>query len=112
VTDKIRVVLAEDQRMVLDALAALLELEDDVVVVAKAADGKAALAAVREHTPDVFVTDIEMPHLTGPDVVREIRGGETRTVVLTTFARAGYMRRALEVGASAYVLDEDMFDFR
>lgn len=104
VTGKIRVVLAEDQRMVLDALAALLDLEDDVVVVAKAADGEAALAAVRDHEPDVLVTDIEMPRLTGLDVVREIRGEATRTVVLTTFARAGYLRRALDVGASAYVL--------
>jgi two-component system, NarL family, response regulator DesR len=104
-TAKIRVVLAEDQRMVLDALAALLELESDVAVVAKAADGKAALEAVRRHEPDVFVTDIEMPELTGLDVVRRIRGETmTRTVILTTFARAGYLRKALEVGASAYVL--------
>lgn len=104
-TDKIRVVLAEDQRMVLDALATLLELEGDVVVVAKAADGHAALAAVRRNKPDVFVTDIEMPGMTGLDVVSEIRGeGETRSVILTTFARAGYLRKALQVGASAYVL--------
>ena len=101
-TDKIRVVLAEDQRMVLDALATLLELEGDVVVVAKAADGPAALTAVRSNKPDVFVTDIEMPGMTGLDVVSEIRGeGETRIVVLTPFARAGYLRKALQVGASA-----------
>jgi two-component system, NarL family, response regulator DesR len=105
VTDKIRVVLAEDQRMLLDALAALLELEDDLTVVAKAADGKAALEAVRRSKPNVFVTDIEMPELSGLDVVSRIRNETaTRTVILTTFARAGYLRKALEVGASAYVL--------
>lgn len=104
-THKIRVVLAEDQRMVLDALATLLELEGDVAVVAKAADGAAALEAVRSNKPDVFVTDIEMPELTGLEVVSRIRGEiATRAVILTTFARAGYLRKALEVGASAYVL--------
>jgi len=105
VTDKIRVVLAEDQRMVLDALATLLELEGDIAVVAKAHDGRAALAAVQLNKPDVFVTDIEMPELTGLDVVRQIKGQTpTRAVILTTFARAGYLRKALEAGASAYVL--------
>jgi two-component system, NarL family, response regulator DesR len=105
VTDKIRVVLAEDQRMVLDALAALLDLEGDVAVVAKAADGKAALEAVRRCKPNILVTDIEMPELTGLEVASRIRGETaTRTVILTTFARAGYLRKALQVGASAYVL--------
>jgi two-component system response regulator DesR len=105
VAEKIRVVLAEDQRMVLDALAALLEMEGDIAVVAKAHDGRAALAAIRAHNPDVFVTDIEMPEMTGLDVVSQIKGQSgARVVVVTTFARAGYLRRALEVGASAYVL--------
>jgi two-component system, NarL family, response regulator DesR len=104
-TPKIRVVLAEDQRMVLDALATLLELERDIAVVARAQDGTAALAAIREHKPDVFITDIEMPGMNGLDVVREMKGlSAARTLVVTTFARAGYLRRALEVGASGYVL--------
>jgi two-component system response regulator DesR len=104
-TAKIRVVIAEDQRMVLDALAALLEMEGDIAVIAKAQDGNSALTAVRSSQPDVFVTDIEMPGLTGLDIVSRMRGqGATRTIILTTFARAGYLRRALEVGASAYVL--------
>jgi two-component system response regulator DesR len=105
VTEKIRVVLAEDQRMLLDALATLLELERDIVVVARAQDGKRALDAIREHKPDVFITDIEMPEMTGLDVVRQMKGVCTaRAVIVTTFARAGYLRRALEVGASGYVL--------
>jgi two-component system response regulator DesR len=105
VTEKIRVVLAEDQRMVLDALATLLELEGDIVVVARTQDGKRALDAIREHKPDVFITDIEMPEITGLDVVRQMKGiCGARAVIVTTFARAGYLRRALEVGASGYIL--------
>jgi two-component system response regulator DesR len=105
VTEKIRVVLAEDQRMVLDALATLLELERDIAVVARAQDGKRALDAIREHKPDVFVTDIEMPEMSGLDVVRQMKTlCATRALIVTTFARAGYLRRALEVGASGYVL--------
>lgn len=104
-TEKIRVVLAEDQRMLLDALATLLELERDIVVVARAQDGTQALAAIREHKPDVFITDIEMPGMTGLDVVQQMKGFCTaRVLIVTTFARAGYLRRALEVGASGYVL--------
>ncbi len=101
--DKIRVVIAEDQRMVLGALAALLSLENDIEVVAQASDGTAALAMVREHRPDVLITDVEMPGTSGLDVAAALRG-QTRVIVLTNFARAGYLRRALEAGVSGYVL--------
>jgi two-component system response regulator DesR len=102
---KIRVVIAEDQRMVLGALAALLSLEDDIEVVAQASDGTAALAMVREHQPDVLITDVEMPLLSGLDVARLLQGQtQARVIVLTNFARAGYLRRALEAGVSGYVL--------
>jgi two-component system, NarL family, response regulator DesR len=102
---KIRVVIAEDQRMVLGALAALLSLEDDIEVVAQAGDGAAALAMVREHRPDVLITDVEMPLVSGLDVAQLLQGqAQTRVVVLTNFARAGYLRRALEAGVSGYVL--------
>ena len=67
---RIKVVIAEDQRMVLGALAALLSLEDDIEVVAQASDGAAALAMVREHQPDVLITDVEMPLMSGLDVAR------------------------------------------
>jgi two-component system response regulator DesR len=70
-TSKIRVVIAEDQRMVLGALAALLSLESDIEVVAQASDGTAALALVREHRPDVLITDVEMPGLSGLDVAQQ-----------------------------------------
>lgn len=103
--NKIRVVIAEDQRMVLGALAALLSLEDDIEVVAEATDGTAALALVRERQPDVLITDVEMPGMSGLDVAQLLQGTvQTRVIVLTNFARAGYLRRALEAGVSGYVL--------
>lgn len=104
----IHVVLAEDQVMVLGALAALLEIEGDIRVVAQARNGKEALVAVLEHKPDVFITDIEMPEMTGLDVAVELkrRHTGTRVIILTTFARAGYLRRSLEAGASGYLLKD------
>ncbi len=101
---KIRVVLAEDQEMVLGALAALLEMEGDIAVVAQARNGKQALEAVRKHEPDVLITDIEMPEMTGLDAACAIKGGTTRVIIVTTFARPGYLRRAMEAGATGYVL--------
>jgi two-component system response regulator DesR len=104
----IRVVLAEDQTLVLGALAALLGLERDIEVVATAPDGDAALKLVREHGPDVLVTDIEMPGLTGIELAavakREVP--KTRVIIVTTFARPGYLRRALDAGVSGYLLKD------
>lgn len=101
---KIRVVLAEDQETVLGALAALLGMEPDIDVVAQARDGRAALDAVRAHAPDVLIADIEMPELGGLEVASELRDSGTRVVILTTFARSGYLRRALEAGVAGYLL--------
>ena len=104
----IRVVLAEDQRMMLGALGVLLGLEDDLDVVGTALDGDEALRLVVSLTPDVLLTDIEMPGLSGLDVAAEIRrqGLSTRVVILTTFARSGYLRRALDAGAAGYLLKD------
>jgi len=104
----IRVVIAEDQGMVLGALAALLEIQGDISVVAQARNGKEALQAVLSHKPDVFLTDIEMPEMTGLDVAGELKRNRstTRVIILTTFARAGYLRRALDAGASGYLLKD------
>src|ERR1039458_6612162 len=106
--DKIRVVIAEDQAMVLGALAALLEMEDDIEVVARAGSGDEALQAVLQTRPQVFITDIEMPTLSGLEVAAELkrRNVSVRVIILTTFARAGYLRRALEAGASGYLLKD------
>jgi len=104
----IRVVIAEDQTMVLGALVALLEMESDIEVVAQARNGKLALSAVEREKPDVLITDIEMPELSGLEVAGEIKRSNqrTRVIILTTFARPGYLRRALEAGASAYLLKD------
>jgi two-component system response regulator DesR len=104
----IRVVVAEDQSMVLGALAALLEIERDIQVVGRATDGQLALDLVAAEVPDVLVTDIEMPRLSGLDVAVAVkeRHAKTRVVILTTFARAGYLRRALDAGALGYLLKD------
>jgi two-component system response regulator DesR len=105
---KIRIVLAEDQTMVAGALKALLEIEDDLSVVATAANGKEALAAVLREKPEVLITDIEMPVMTGLALANEVRERKlkTRIIILTTFARAGYLRRALDAGAHGYLLKD------
>jgi two-component system response regulator DesR len=104
----IRILVAEDQTMVLGALTALLEIEDDFEVVAQARSGDEALSLALKHRPDIVVTDIEMPGLTGLDLAARLRekGCNCRVVILTTFARPGYLRRALEVGASGYLLKD------
>ena len=102
----IRVLIAEDQSMVAGALAALLQIEGDIEVVGTARDGREALDLARDLHPDVVVTDIEMPEMSGLELAKRLRdeGGRERVVILTTFARPGYLRRALDAGASGYVL--------
>ncbi len=104
----IRVLIAEDQSMVLGALAALLEIESDIEVVGRAGNGREALELVERHRPDVLLTDIEMPEMTGLEAAAEIARRElpTRVVILTTFARSGYLRRALDAGAAGYLLKD------
>jgi len=104
----IRLVLAEDQGLVLGAISALLSLEGDLEVVGQATDGQAALELCRTLAPDVLVTDIEMPRLSGLDVAERLRaeGSPVRVIIVTTFGRAGYLRRALEVGARGYLLKD------
>ncbi|KQZ59952.1 MULTISPECIES: response regulator transcription factor [unclassified Lysobacter] len=104
----IRLVLAEDQAMVRGALAALLNLESDLEVVAAVGDGEAAWTAVQRLQPDLLVTDIEMPHMTGIELAQRLResGLETRVVIVTTFGRSGYLRRALDAGVRGYLLKD------
>lgn len=104
----IRVLIAEDQTMLRGALAALLELEDDIHVVAQAADGREAQRLEREHHPDIVVTDIEMPQITGLELAMHLKdsGSQARVIILTTFARPGYLRRALDAGARGYLLKD------
>jgi two-component system, NarL family, response regulator DesR len=104
----IRVILAEDQAMVLGALSALLELEADISVIATTANGRDAVEAVARLKPDVLVTDIEMPQMTGLELAASLRTNHpnVRTIILTTFARPGYLRRALDAGARGYLLKD------
>lgn len=104
----ITVVLAEDQLMVLGALGTLLGLEADITVAGTASDGEEAVRLVEALRPDVLLTDIEMPKMTGLEVAAEVRrrGMPTRVVILTTFARSGYLRRALDAGAVGYLLKD------
>ncbi len=108
----IRLVIAEDQALVLGALASLLELEPDMQVIGRATDGAAALDLVRNLQPDILASDIEMPNLTGLDVAQAIADARmpTRVVIVTTFGRAGYLRRALDAGVRGYLLKDSPVD--
>jgi two-component system, NarL family, response regulator DesR len=106
-TPVIRVVIAEDQAMVLGALAALLEMEEDISVIAQVRNGRDALHAVLAQQPDVLITDIEMPEMTGLELARWLKDRSTaKVIVVTTFARPGYLRRALDAGAQGYLLKD------
>ena len=104
----IRIVIAEDQALVLGALVALLGLEDDLDVVGTAGNGKDALALCRELRPDIVLTDVEMPQMTGLELAAQLaeRGLPCKVVIVTTFARSGYLRRALEAGVRGYLLKD------
>ncbi|WP_345746540.1 response regulator transcription factor [Streptomyces sp. ODS28] len=104
----IRLLLAEDQVMIREALAALLDLEEDIEVAAQVGRGDEVLAAVREHRPDVALLDIEMPGASGLDTAAELRatGQNLKIVILTTFGRPGYLRRAMESGADAFLVKD------
>ena len=104
----IKVLIAEDQSLILGALAALLDMEEDIEIVARAANGKDALKLALETRPDVVVTDIEMPGMTGLEFAGALREKEhpARIIIVTTFARPGYLRRALSVGVRGYLLKD------
>ncbi|MBT2644967.1 MULTISPECIES: response regulator transcription factor [Bacillaceae] len=102
----IRIVIAEDQRMLLGALGSLLSLEDDMEVVGKASNGEEAVALAKELSPDVCVMDIEMPGKTGLEAAEELKGLGCKVIILTTFARSGYFQRALKAGVSGYLLKD------
>ena len=102
----IRVLVAEDQAMVLGALSALLDLEDDIDVVARARDGAEAMKLAERLEPDVVLTDIEMPRVTGLELASRLVGRGMRVIILTTFARPGYLRRALDAGVRGYLLKD------
>ncbi|MGH8361958.1 MAG: response regulator [Gammaproteobacteria bacterium] len=104
----IKLLVAEDQGMILGALAAMLDLEEDMSVVARAPNGKQALKLVAEFNPDVVVTDIEMPGMTGLEFAAALKEKHhpAKVIIVTTFARPGYLRRALDAGVKGYLLKD------
>ena len=102
----IKIVIAEDQRMLLGALASLLDLEEDMKVVGRASNGEEAVMMVQLHKPDICIMDIEMPAMSGLEAAESIKGSGTKVMILTTFARAGYFERAVKAGVNAYLLKD------
>ncbi|SFC80300.1 two component transcriptional regulator, LuxR family [Bacillus sp. OV322] len=102
----IRIVLAEDQRMMLGALGLLLDLEEDMEVVGKASNGKEAICLAASQKPDVCIMDIEMPEKSGLEAAEELKDSGIKVIILTTFARSGYFQRALKAGVSGYLLKD------
>ncbi|MFB5282929.1 response regulator [Peribacillus sp. Hz7] len=102
----IRIVIAEDQRMLLGALGSLLDFEEDMEVVGKASNGEEALELVNRLKPDICIMDIEMPVKSGLDVAEEIQNQACKVIILTTFARTGYFERARKAGVSGYLLKD------
>lgn len=108
----IRIVIAEDQRMLRGALAALLDLEDDLEVIGQAGDGAEALMLIQSLKPDVVLMDIEMPLMSGLDVAAKLQeiSSPCRVIILTTFARPGYFERAVKIGVQGYLLKDESSD--
>ncbi|WP_166980026.1 response regulator transcription factor [Paramicrobacterium fandaimingii] len=108
----ISIVIAEDQTMMRSALTTLLELEGDLRVVAGVGRGDDVADAVRQHTPDIALLDIEMPGKSGLDAISDVRreSPTTAVIVVTTFGRAGYLRRAMDAGARGFLVKDDPVD--
>lgn len=104
----IRIIIAEDQRMLRGALAALLDLEDDIEVVGQAANGEEALMLIEKLNPHVAIMDIEMPVQSGLDVAETVqkRGLPCKVMIVTTFARPGYFERAMKANVHGYLLKD------
>jgi two-component system response regulator DesR len=108
----IRVLLAEDQAMIREALAALLSFEDDIEVVAQVGRGDEVTRAARDAKPDVALLDIEMPGMDGLSAATALRAAcpDVKIIILTTFGRPGYLRRAMESGASGFIVKDSPAD--
>ena len=102
----IRIVIAEDQRMLFGAFASLIDLEEDMQVVGTASNGEDAVKLVHLHKPDVCIMDIEMPMKSGLDAAEELKESGSKIMILTTFARSGYFERAVKAGADGYLLKD------
>ncbi|MEP1742399.1 MAG: response regulator transcription factor [Kangiellaceae bacterium] len=111
----INLLIAEDQAMLLTTLATLLDLEDDICVVHQSKDGQDALDFINQTdrpSIDILISDIEMPRMTGIELIQTIKdqGLSIKPIILTTFSRAGYLRRAMDAGVKGYLLKDSPSD--
>lgn len=108
----IRVVIAEDQKLLRGALISLLSLEDDIEVVAEAENGFSALEEIRRHKPDICLLDIELPGLSGLEVAKTLKQERfsTKIIILTTFGRPGFIRKAMDLKVEGYLLKDEPID--
>ncbi|MFJ5716943.1 response regulator transcription factor [Neobacillus sp. NPDC093127] len=102
----IRIVIAEDQEMLLEAIGSLLNLEDDMEVVGQARNGEEALALVSRFKPDVCIMDIEMPEMSGLEAADALKQFGCKVILFTTFARTGYFERVLQADVRGYLLKD------
>ena len=104
----IKVLVVEDQGLVRGAISALLGLDVQIEVIAQAQDGLEGLNALQEHDIDIVLTDIEMPNMTGLELAEQVieKYPNSKVVIMTTFSRAGYIRRAMAMGVKGFVLKE------
>lgn len=104
----INVLVVEDQQMVREAISALVGLDPFINVVGQAQDGKAALAFLQEHDVDIVLSDIEMPNITGIELAESLQknNASLKTMIMTTFSKAGYIKRAMNAGVYAFILKE------
>lgn len=108
----IQILIVEDQALFLGALAGLIDLESDFKVVGKAKNGKAAYQMIETCQPDLIITDIEMPEMSGIDLAMQLKpmARKPKVLIVTTFARSGYLQRALDAGVHGYVLKDTPSD--
>jgi two-component system, NarL family, response regulator DesR len=106
----IRIVIAEDQEMLLEAISSLLNFEEDIEVVGQASNGEEALTLVHELQPDVCIVDIEMPEKSGLETAEALQPFEYKVIILTTFRRNGYFQRALKANVRGYLLKDSPSD--
>ena len=109
----IRILIAEDQQMVRSAFTSLLQFEQDIEVIAAVSDGKIAYDSIKTLVPDVCILDIEMPYLSGLEVARKIRENQLpcKIIIVTTFARPGYLQKAMDAQVEGYLLKDEPIDF-
>ncbi|MCI0764908.1 response regulator transcription factor [Bacillus sp. TL12] len=109
----IRIVIAEDQKMLRGALVSLLKLEDDIEVIAEVSNGQDAWDIILGQQPDVCLLDIEIPDITGLEIADKLRtiGHPCKIMIVTTFARPGYLQKAMDAKVEAYLLKDEPIDF-